>query len=83
MESENLMILIYSTFVFSTFFYIFFILCLSTAEAYVGPGLGLGTISVVLSVLLAILLSLVAIVWYPLKRIFKKKQASKNSNAKT
>ena len=77
------MIRIYSTFVLSTFSFIFFILCLSTVEAYVGPGLGLGTVSVVLSVLLAILLSLVAIIWYPLKRIFKKKQASKNSNAKT
>ena len=76
------MILIYSTFVFSTCAFIFFILFLSTAEAYVGPGLGLGTISVVCSVLLAIFLSLVAIIWYPLKRIFKKKQAPKDSNAK-
>jgi hypothetical protein len=43
----------------------------STAEAYIGPGLGMGTIGVVLGILASILLMLIAIIWYPLKRLFK------------
>lgn len=57
-----------------------FILMPSTAEAYIGPGLGTGAIGVVLGILASIFLALIAIVWYPLKRLFKmlfkKKQAS-------
>lgn len=43
-----------------------------SAEAYVGPGLGAGTIGVVLGVLASVGLVLMAIVWYPVKRILKK-----------
>ncbi|HCX21542.1 MAG TPA: hypothetical protein DHN29_06480 [Cytophagales bacterium] len=42
-----------------------------TAEAYIGPGLGTGVIGVVLGILASIILMLIAIVWYPLKRLFK------------
>lgn len=44
----------------------------SLALAYVGPGLGAGTLAAVLGLLISILLALVAIVWYPLKRLIKK-----------
>ncbi len=44
----------------------------STLEAYIGPGMGAGPIVVVLGILSAISLVVFAIVWYPLKRIFKK-----------
>ena len=47
----------------------------ATAHAYIGPGLGVGTIGVVLGILGSILLALVAILWYPIKRLFKKKKA--------
>lgn len=43
-----------------------------SAEAYVGPGLGTGTIGVILGLLGSILIALVAIFWYPLKRLIKK-----------
>lgn len=39
-----------------------------TAYAYVGPGLGAGTVAVVLGVLGSIGLWLFALLWYPFKR---------------
>ena len=44
-----------------------------TAQAYVGPGLGLGAVGAVLGVALSVILALFAIFWYPLKRLLKKK----------
>lgn len=41
-------------------------------HAYVGPGLGLGMIGVVLGVLFSVILGLLGIFWYPLKRVFGK-----------
>lgn len=41
-------------------------------HAYIGPGMGTGVIAVVLGVLCAIFLALFAILWYPIKRLFKK-----------
>ena len=40
--------------------------------AYIGPGLGAGTVGVILGVIGSILLALFAIFWYPLKRLIKK-----------
>ena len=42
-----------------------------TAYAYIGPGLGTGVIGVVICILTAFFLALSALVWYPLKRLFK------------
>lgn len=44
----------------------------SPAQAYIGPGLGAGTIGVILGIITSILLAIVALVWYPFKRIIKK-----------
>lgn len=35
---------------------------------YIGPGLGSGTIAVIISLLSAFLLSILVFVWYPFKR---------------
>lgn len=43
--------------------------------AYIGPGLGAGTLAVILGFIGAFFLAIFAVIWYPLKRIFKKKQA--------
>ena len=43
----------------------------TSAEAYVGPGMGLGVISAVLGFLTAILLALAGMVWYPVKRMIR------------
>lgn len=45
------------------------------AEAYVGPGLGAGTIGVILGFLASIVLALFALLWYPIKRFLKKKKS--------
>ncbi|WP_282608358.1 hypothetical protein [Pelagibius sp. Alg239-R121] len=49
------------------------LLAAGSAQAYVGPGLGLGAVGAILGVVLSIVLALFAIFWYPLKRLFKKK----------
>lgn len=52
----------------------FTVLCfyVPQAFAYVGPGLGAGTIGVVIGFLVSILLAVFALFWYPLKRLFKR-----------
>jgi hypothetical protein len=47
------------------------------AQAYVGPGLGVGVLGAIAGVVLAVLLALVGMVWYPLKgMIRRRKEAS-------
>ena len=41
------------------------------ALAYIGPGAGAGLIATVIGILTAILLALFAVLWYPIKRLFK------------
>jgi hypothetical protein len=45
--------------------------------AYVGPGLGAGTIGVILGAVAAVFLALFAVIWYPVKRVMKKRRAAK------
>jgi len=52
----------------------FIILVPNYADAYVGPGLGAGTIGVILGIIGSLFIALFAIIWYPLKRLFKKKK---------
>lgn len=49
------------------------LLCMfsTPAYAYIGPGLGAGAIATILGVLLAILMLVVGVVWYPLKRLIR------------
>ena len=42
-----------------------------TAQAYVGPGLGAGAVATVLGILAGILMLVVGIVWYPIKKLYK------------
>ncbi len=46
------------------------------AEAYIGPGASAGTIAVVIGVLVSIVMAFFAILWYPAKRLLKKKRQS-------
>ena len=41
------------------------------AQAYTGPGLGLGIIGTVVGVVFSLLLAILAVFWYPLKRVLK------------
>ncbi|MEJ8573163.1 hypothetical protein [Microbaculum marinum] len=48
----------------------------SVAHAYIGPGAGAGTIAVVLGVLASIAMAFAAIVWYPIKRLVRKRKVA-------
>ena len=52
-----------------------------SAEAYVGPGLGLGVLGAVVGGVLAVLLAIGGLVWYPIKRRFKKAKAPGEKDA--
>ena len=43
------------------------------AHAYLGPGAGLSTIGSVVAFIVAVLLLIVGFVWYPIKRLLKRK----------
>ena len=49
------------------------------AQAYVGPGLGAGMIAAVAGFLIALALALYAVIWFPLKRLVRKKQKDTRS----
>lgn len=44
----------------------------AAAHAYLGPGLGMGALSLVMGVLGSFVLGFVAILWYPLKRLLRR-----------
>lgn len=46
-----------------------------SAHAYIGPGLGAGMVGAILGVVLALLMLVVGIVWYPLKRMIRRLRA--------
>ena len=45
---------------------------MDSAAAYVGPGLGLGAIGAVVGLIVAILLAILGVIWYPLKRLIRR-----------
>jgi len=47
----------------------------SAAHAYVGPGMAAGAIASLLGILGAIFLAIVGILYYPIKRVLKKKKS--------
>lgn len=47
------------------------------AHAYIGPGLGAGAIAAVLGVIGSIFVALFAIIYYPVKRVIKRRQQAK------
>ena len=53
----------------------------SSAQAYIGPGLGAGAIGTVLGVLGSIFLALFAVLYYPIKRIVKRRRARASAAA--
>ena len=55
-----------------------------SAIAYVGPGAGITALGTVIALISAILLSIVAFIWYPIKRLLskiKKKDESKRKGS--
>jgi hypothetical protein len=58
-------------FIFS-FLFLTIVIYPEVTYAYIGPGLGAGTIGVIIGILVSVLLAIFAIFWYPIKRLFKK-----------
>jgi hypothetical protein len=52
----------------------------TSAEAYVGPGMGLGVIGAVLGFLTAILLAFAGMVWYPVKRMIRARRGTAHAD---
>ena len=51
-----------------------------TAAAYVGPGLGLGAIAAFFGAVLAVLLAIVGVVWYPIKRLLSRRKSAEQTD---
>ena len=48
--------------------------------AYIGPGMGGGVLAIVIGFFAAIFLALLGILYYPIKRAFKRRKDNKNVN---
>lgn len=48
---------------------------LDPALAYIGPGAGLGAIAITIALALGVLLLVIGLVWYPLKRVLNGRKA--------
>jgi hypothetical protein len=46
--------------------------------AYMGPGLGVGALGAALGVVASLLLVLISVVWYPLKRLARRSRARRS-----
>lgn len=53
------------------------LLAATPAYAYIGPGAGAGAIAVVIGVIAAVVMAFFAILWYPFKRMMRKRTAAK------
>tara|TARA_B100000035_G_C20784994_1_gene458578 strand:- start:388 stop:600 length:213 start_codon:yes stop_codon:yes gene_type:complete len=60
-----------------SFFLILFIS--NTSYAYLGPGIGGGVIAATLGIIVAIFAALFGLIWFPLKKILKKRKEIKKN----
>ncbi len=59
-------------------------LCLATpAFAYIGPGVGLGAIGVLVAIVGGALLLLIGLLWYPLKRMLRGRREVRKADLNT
>lgn len=56
-----------------------FIILSFPAYAYLGPGIGGGILVATLGIVIAICAAIFGLIWFPLKRIIKKKEKKKES----
>lgn len=59
---------------------VWFLAAPEPAQAYIGPGLGAGAISVALGIVGSLLLGIVSVVWYPIKRLFRRMRAGRDAD---
>jgi O-antigen/teichoic acid export membrane protein len=68
--------LAYITFILSIFL-------ISSAYAYIGPGMAAGAIAVILGIVGAILVALFTVLYYPIKKTIQKIKKTKQQNRDT
>ena len=56
----------------------FFSLISSPSLAYLGPGIGGGVIAATIGIIIAIFAAFFGLIWFPVKRFFKKKKEDKD-----
>ena len=56
---------------------IFFLVFPNLAYAYLGPGVGFGILAATVGIVVAIFAALFGILWYPIKKIIKKRKEKK------
>ena len=59
------------------------LLFVQTAHAYIGPGAGLGAIAVTIALVIGILLLILGVVWFPLKRFLKSRSKQKDTSSQS
>jgi len=57
---------------------IIFCLITTSSFAYLGPGVGGGVITATIGIIVAIFAVLFALIWFPVKRLLKKRKDMKN-----
>jgi len=57
------------------------VLTAAPATAYMGPGAGLTAIGTALGVIAALLLAVVGFIWYPMKRLLRRRKADEPAAA--
>ena len=57
---------------------ILFFLTNTSSFAYLGPGVGGGMIAATLGIIIAIFAAIFGLIWFPLKRLFKKRRQEKD-----
>jgi len=60
-------------------FVVLLLLACGDADAYIGPGAGIGVIGTVIALIGAVILAIIGFVWYPIKRLCTKNQDKKMS----
>lgn len=61
---------------------LFYLLITKPVLAYIGPGLGLGLVASIIGLFFSIILFVVAIIWFPLRKLFKKNKDKSKTNLK-
>ena len=64
------------------YFIIFLVLIQNTAYAYIGPSMGGGLILATIGVIVAIFAALFGLIWFPFKRLLKKRKEKKEQQNK-
>ena len=57
-------------------FFLIFIIS-SNSYAYLGPGIGGGSIAATLGIIIAIFAAMFGLIWFPIKRLIKKRKEKK------